>query len=193
MRHRHSGHTPRPLPALAYITAITLALATSGCHVNGPNEPTRPTEAAKALESLKSLPSLQETQTRLEAAMDQITTAASAIAPGITWTTALEFENAECDHPFEQTPGITRYLPNRIAENAAISEQQWSAIQDAAQQAAATLQATESQTMQNSPGNHDIGFYGPAGLFLKIGYRGNLVVASYTGCRLPNDQTHTTP
>jgi hypothetical protein len=43
--------------------------------------------------------------------------------------------------------------------------------------------------MRDSPGSHDIGFYGPAGLFVKVSYRGNLVVAGYTGCRLPREHT----
>jgi hypothetical protein len=193
MRHHHSGHTPRRHPALAYIAAITIALAASGCHVSTPQEPATPSGAADTLNTLKSLPSLEETQTQLQAAMDQTTTAASAIAPGVTWTTDTNAASSECAPPYDQSPGRSRYLPNRIAANAVISEQQWSDIQRAAQQAAASLQATESQIMQNSPGNHDIGFYGPAGLFLKISYRGNLVVAGYTGCRLPDGQTYTAP
>ena len=44
------------------------------------------------------------------------------------------------------------------------------------------------QVMKNEPGNHDVGFYGPTGLFIKVGYRGNLVVSGYTGCRLPRDK-----
>lgn len=40
-----------------------------------------------------------------------------------------------------------------------VSEQQWATIQEAAKQAAAKIDATEIQVMQNNPGNHDVGFY----------------------------------
>ncbi|WP_231977636.1 LppA family lipoprotein [Mycobacterium sp. E2989] len=30
--------------------------------------------------------------------------------------------------------------------------------------------------MLNNPGIHYVGFYGPTGIFIKVGYRGNLVV-----------------
>jgi Lipoprotein confined to pathogenic Mycobacterium len=30
--------------------------------------------------------------------------------------------------------------------------------------------------------------YGPTGIFIKVGYRGNLVVSGCTGCRLPRDK-----
>ena len=42
--------------------------------------------------------------------------------------------------------------------------------------------------MQNQPGFHDVGFYGPAGLFIKVAYHGNLVISGYTGRRLPRDK-----
>ncbi len=185
---KHSK-TRRPQQGLTHIIAITIALSASGCHVNGPYDPTPPTEAAKALQALKSLPSLEDEQAKLQAVIDQIASAASALVPGITWTTDNDTSSAECDHPYDQSPGVSRYLPDRIAADVAISEQQWAEIQHAAQQAAAALQATESQVMRDSPGSHDIGFYGPAGLFVKVSYRGNLVVAGYTGCRLPREHT----
>lgn len=177
MRHHRNAPT--------YISAIAIALVASGCHVNRPYEPTPPAESASALETLKSLPSLEDTQTQLQSAIDQIASTASAIAPGITWKTADNEDSGGCQHPYEQSPGVSRFLPNRIGVNALVSEQQWAAIQDAAKAAAATVQATEIQAMQDSPGNHDVGFYGPAGLFLKVSYGGNLVIAGYTGCRLP--------
>jgi Lipoprotein confined to pathogenic Mycobacterium len=45
--------------------------------------------------------------------------------------------------------------------------------------------ATDIQVMKNQPGNHDVWLSGPAGIFIKVGYQGNLVVSGYTGCRLP--------
>lgn len=72
-----------------------------------------------------------------------------------------------------------------MAANVAVSEQQWATIQEAARQAAAKIEATDMQVTHDNPGNRDVGFYGPTGIFIKVGYRGNLVVSAYTGCRLP--------
>ena len=33
----------------------------------------------------------------------------------------------------------------------------------------------------------------PTGISIKIGYRGNIVVAGYTGCRLPRDKKQQPP
>jgi hypothetical protein len=58
----------------------------------------------------------------------------------------------------------------------------------AAKVSAAKLGATDEQVMQDGPANHDVGFYGPAGTFIKIGYQGNLGISAFTGCRLPQDK-----
>ncbi|MBS4730126.1 LppA family lipoprotein [Mycobacterium sp. SM1] len=153
-----------------------------------PYEPTPPTDAAKALGVLKSLPSLEDTTAQVQTAISEITSATSKLIPGITWETADNADTGSCQRPYEQTDGKDYYLPNRIAEKISVSEQQWAQIQQAAKEAAAKLDATEVQVMKNQPGNHDVGFYGPTGLFIKISYGGNLVVSGYTGCRLPRDK-----
>ena len=53
-----------------------------------------------------------------------------------------------------------------------------------AKEAAATIGATKVQTMKDEPRNH-VWFTGPAGVFIKFSYKGNMVVSGYTGCRLP--------
>ncbi|BCP12373.1 hypothetical protein MINTM020_44710 [Mycobacterium paraintracellulare] len=93
-----------------------------------------------------------------------------------------------CQKPYEQTDGRAYFLPDEVAANVPVSEQQWAAIQEAAKEAAAKIDATDIQVMHDNPGNHDVGFYGPTGIFIKVGYRGNLVVSGYTGCRLPRDK-----
>ncbi|KAA8961773.1 LppA family lipoprotein [Mycobacterium sp.] len=153
-----------------------------------PYEPTPPSVAAKALQVLKSLPSFEDTQAQVQAAIDEIKTAASKIIPGITWETLEGGGGSTCARPYEQTDGREYFLPHEVAENVNISDQQWAPIQQAAKQAAAKLDATEVQVMKNQPGDHDVGFYGPTGLFIKVSYGGNLVVSGFTGCRLPRDQ-----
>ena len=170
------------------VAIVATVLVATGCHVKQPYEPTPPTEAAKALEVLKSLPSFEDTKTQVQAAMDEITAAASQLIPSITWETPNEGSGGTCLRPYEQTDGRDYFLPHEVAENVDVSEQNWAKIQEVAKEAAAKLDATEMQVMKDQPRNHDVGFYGPTGLFIKVGYAGNLVVSGYTGCRLPRDK-----
>jgi hypothetical protein len=75
-----------------------------------------------------------------------------------------------------------------VATGADISEADWVTILAAAKVSAAKLGATDEQVMQDGPSNHDVGFLGPAGTFIKIGYQGNLCISAFTGCRLPQDK-----
>jgi hypothetical protein len=167
---------------------VAIAITTTGCHVSQPNPPTPSTEATKALDQLKTLPSLEDTTTQVQAAIDEITTAASKAIPGIVWTTAGNEDTGNCETPYEQTDGKRYFLPNRVAENVAVSEQQWTDLLRIAEGAASKLGATEVQVMQDQPGKHDVWFTGPAGVFVKFSYKGNMVVSGYTGCRLPRDR-----
>ena len=80
------------------------------------------------------------------------------------------------------------FLPDRVAANVAVSEAEWAQIFQIAKDASAKVGATEIQAMHDEPGHHAAGFYGPAGLFIKVGYQGNLGISGYTGCRLPQAQ-----
>ncbi len=153
--------------------------------MNTPADPTPAGAATAALDELRSLPSLEQTRQQLQAALDETTAAATRLVPGLVWTVTDNAEFAGCPRPYNQTGGASAYLPNRLAADAAVSEEQWQGIQAATQAVAARLAATDVQVMQDAPGNHDVGFYGPAGLSLQLTYRGNLVVSGYTGCRLP--------
>ncbi|MDI3314401.1 MAG: LppA family lipoprotein [Mycobacterium sp.] len=156
--------------------------------MTGPDQPTSPSVAAKALEVLKSLPSLEDTQTQVQAAMNEIKTAASTLIPGITWETPHEGSGSTCARPYEQSDGREYFPPDAVAVRVPMSEQDWAKIQEAAKRAAAKLDATEVQVFQDKPGDHDVRFYGPTGISIGVGYRGNLVVSGFTGCRLPRDQ-----
>ena len=153
-----------------------------------PDEPTPPTDAAKVLEELKSLPSLEDTKIQVQSAMDQITTAASKIIPTIVWETGNNAETDSCQRPYEQTDGKRYFLPNRFAENVTVSENDWSEILNVAKASAAKIGATDVQVFHDQPGKHDVGFYGPTGIYIKVGYMGNLGVSGYTGCRLSGDK-----
>lgn len=163
---------------------VVLVLAT-GCDVNQQYQPTPSTDAAQAVEELRSLPSLEETTTKLQEALDSITAAASQRIPSIVWINGTNEDSGSCPAPYDTSDGISAYLPNRIAEDVAMSEQDWGDLLVVAKDAAATVGATDVQTMKDEPRNHDVWFTGAAGLSVKVSYKGNLVVAGYTGCRLP--------
>ena len=153
--------------------------------MNQPSPKTPPGHSANALQQLQALPSLEDTTAQVQAAMDQITTGATAVVPTATWQTATNADTNTCDPPYDHTDGRTYFLPNRISANIAVSEQNWADILRVAKDSAAKIGATDVQVMKNSPGDHDVWFSGPTGTFIKVSYGGNLVVAANTGCRLP--------
>lgn len=134
---------------------------------------------------LKALPSLEETTTQLQTAVNEITSAAGRLLPAEHFEDLHGGTTDTCEPPYEQTDGQRFFLPDRVAAHVTVSEGDWATIFPAATAAAAKLGATDIHTMHDQPGNHDVGFYGPAGLFIKLGYQGNLGISGYTGCRLP--------
>ena len=166
--------------------AATTLLAT-GCHVSQPGSPASSTDAAKAAEELKALPSLEETKARVQSAMAEITAAALRVIPTLVWVPVHGETPNGCDAPYDRTDGQNLFLPDLEAAGAQVSESDWQVILDAAEKSAAKIGATNKQVMQDGPGNHDVGFFGPAGSSVKIGYQGNLLVSGNTGCRLPQN------
>jgi len=171
-----------------WVAVFAALLALTGCHVKQPYEPTPPSEATQALHELQGLPSLEDTTAQVQGAMDEITAAASTLLPSITWQTPHEGSTGNCERPYEQTDGQRYFLPHRVAENVALSEETWAAILKVAKDSAAKIGATDVAVMKDQPGNHDVWFTGPTGISIKVGYAGNLGVAGYTGCRLPRDK-----
>nr|WP_221218799.1 MULTISPECIES: LppA family lipoprotein [unclassified Mycolicibacterium] len=179
----------RRRPRLALVaTVLATILTATGCHVAKPYEPTPSTDTTKAVTDLTALPSFEDTQTQAQAAVNEIASAVTALIPAAHFEDLHGGTTDNCERPYEQTGGKRYFLPDRVAANVAVSEGDWVKIQQAAKTVAAKLGATDIQTMQDQPGHHDVGFYGPAGLFVKVGYQGNLGISGYTGCRLPADK-----
>lgn len=164
-----------------------LALLTTGCTVPDPSPATPSTTAAQALQQLESLPSLEDTKAQLTTAVAQIKDAANRLKPELRWQSLNGETNDYCQTPYEQSDGERVFLPDEVAPTD-LSEPEWHTLLTAAKASAAALDATETQVMKDGPGNHDVGFYGPTGLFIKIAYQGNLMVSTYTGCRLPQNK-----
>jgi hypothetical protein len=171
---------------IAFVAAI--ALLATGCHVSQPGSPTPSTDPAQAVEQLKSLPSLEETKTQVQNAMRAITAAALRVIPSLVWLPVHGETPNGCGAPYDQSDGQSLFLPDLEAAGVHVSEPEWQTILAAAKEAAATIGATDTHVMHDGPANHDVGFFGAAGTFIKIGYRGNLVVSGSTGCRLPESK-----
>jgi hypothetical protein len=181
-------HTRRGRYVLLGAVAAAIALSTTGCHVPDPYPATPSTEATKALDELESLPSLEDTKTQLQDAVKEITTAATQLLPALTWDNLHGDTTGNCEAPYEQTDGKRYFLPDAVASGATVSETDWQTILAAAKTSAAKVGATDEQVVQDQPGNHDVWFSGPAGMFIKIGSKKDLVISTYTGCRLPQDK-----
>ncbi|VBA60395.1 LppA family lipoprotein [Mycobacterium attenuatum] len=181
-------HLDRGRSGLLSAAMTAIALAATGCHVENPDAPTPPSAAAHALAELKTLPSFEDTKVQVQDVMNEITTAASKIIPSIIWETLDEGSTGNCQQPYEQTDGKRHFLPDAVAVRVSVSETDWTKIVEAAKQAAAKIGVTNVQVIKDRPGDHDVWFSGPTGAFIKVGYRGNLVVSGYTGCRLPRDK-----
>ncbi|MGY4709207.1 LppA family lipoprotein [Mycolicibacterium sp. CBM1] len=177
--------TTRQIARLPLCGVLALIVATTGCHVEQPYAPTPSTAAGQALDELKSLPPFEATKAQLEDALTKITTLATQYVPGVVWQSADNAEGSSCSAPYEQTGGKAAYLANRVAENVTVSESDWERLLDIVKNAATAVGAAEVQVMQDQPGRHDVWFTGPAGMFVKFSYKGNMVVSAYTGCRLP--------
>ncbi|OBI81120.1 LppA family lipoprotein [Mycobacterium sp. E740] len=153
--------------------------------MNQPDQPTPSTDAAHAAEELRALPSFEETTSKLDSALNSITAAASQRVGSIVWVNGTNEDTGSCPAPYDKSDGMSAYLPNRIAENVVVSEDDWRHVLGVAKDSAATVGATDVQTLKDGPRNHDVWFTGTAGVFIKVSYKGNLVVSGYTGCRLP--------
>jgi hypothetical protein len=160
-----------------------LLLTATGCTMTHPGSP-QPTASAELNDKLMEWPSLEETKRQLQGAIDEISTAAATIVPGMKFSDYHGESGLKCDGPYADTAARGRYLPDRAGEGAKISEDQWAKIADVAKAAAAKVGATNVQVMKNSPGDRDVWFNGPGGSSIKLAYRVDLVISGYTGCRL---------
>jgi hypothetical protein len=143
------------LVALCAVTA-GMALAATGCHAEQPYASTPSTDSTKARDELKALPSFEDTQAQVQAAVDEIASAASAIIPAVAWKDLHGGATDKCEQPYEQTDGKRYFLPDRVAAGVAVSEADWASILQAAKDAASKIGAGNVQVLQDQPGNHDV-------------------------------------
>lgn len=177
----------RSLGAGISVVATGLLLLATGCDVSDRDPAPSQTSSVETRDQLNALPSLEETQAQVQAVIDEIKAAASAQQPGLSWQSLHGETRGNCEGPLQNTDGKRLFLPDAVA-SAQLSDAQWAAVLQTARQSAARLGATDEQVMQDSPGHHDVWFTGPAGLSVKVAYKGNLVISGFTGCRLPEEK-----
>ncbi|WP_100483797.1 LppA family lipoprotein [Mycobacteroides abscessus] len=152
--------------------------------MNNRYAPTPQTEAAKALEELKTLPSLEDTEARVQAAVDEIIAATTQLVPGVKWRKFDDRTIGNCEPPYDQSAGKRVFLPKYVSE-VPVPEENWHQVYEIARKEAAEIGATKSDALQDIPGKHDFRFYNDTGTAIRIGSQKTAMVAGYTGCRLP--------
>ncbi|MFI5776883.1 LppA family lipoprotein [Nocardia sp. NPDC051570] len=156
---------------------------------DNPYEKTGSAETAKAAEQLTKLPSLEETEARLQSAVEQLGTYISSLVPGLTWTWMDERSVQNCSPPYDQTHGQMVNLPNYVASSG-IPDDVWPQVAERTRQLAADLGATGSESFLDKPGSHAVRFYSKEGTSLQPGTKwidsqGAAAIGGNTGCRLP--------
>ncbi|MDI3314402.1 MAG: LppA family lipoprotein [Mycobacterium sp.] len=155
--------------------------------MKNPYKPTDPDAASKAAATLNTLPSLEDTQTQLKTTIEQIGTAASAIAPTLAWHWLDEPSRGGCSPPYEQSDGQEVLMPNYVS-NTPIPEENWQSVFDIARDAAAKLGANSIEVFRDAPGNHDVEFFDETGTTIRLGSQQVALISGSTGCRLPRDR-----
>ena len=143
--------THRGLGAGISVLVAGLVLLATGCDMPDSDPDTSSTSAVEVRAQLNALPSLEETRTQVQAAIDEVTAAASAQVPGLTWQSIHGETRGNCEGPFEKTDGKRLFLPDAVASTQ-LSDPQWESILGVARQSAARLGATDEQVMQRRPG-----------------------------------------
>ncbi|MFH5208790.1 LppA family lipoprotein [Antrihabitans spumae] len=135
---------------------------------------------------LRSQPSLEETEQQMNDIVLQITEAATAIVPTMSWATNNNRERSQgtCGQEYRDTGGLTVFLPQMGADQA-IPEKSWPQVLQSAREIARQAGITEIQVFADAPGNRDVRLYGENGNAIMIGYLTASVISARTGCRLP--------
>ncbi|MEV0294906.1 LppA family lipoprotein [Nocardia sp. NPDC050710] len=114
----------------AVIGMVAATVSMTACEYNPYPPPSREAEAsAEAL--LATLPSFEETDRRIQVAINEITTAATTIDPTVQWRREDQSGNpldykptGECSDAFAHTTGLARRFENYVAD-AVISRANW--------------------------------------------------------------------
>jgi hypothetical protein len=185
MRERHTTDTRPRRWSTAVAVAAVLTLTGCGSDVlDDPYEKPSPAVTADAAEVLKTLPTLEDTEQQITSAVEQIGAFVATLVPGKEWTWTRDRTSGGCLGRYGDTDGELVYSKNYLSKGP-IPDEVWPAVFEQARTLAAAIGATEYETFHDDPGNHDIRFYSPEATFITVSSRGNAVITSSTGCRLP--------
>lgn len=185
MRERHpTDSRPR-----RWMTAVAVAavLTLTGCGsdvLDNPYDKPGPAVTADAAAILESLPSLEDTEVQVRTAVERIAAFVDTLVPRREWTWTRDRSAGGCLGRYGDTDGESVYSKNYLSKGP-IPDAVWPAIFEQARTLAAAVGATEYETFHDDPGNHDVRFYSPEFTSITVSSRGNAVISSSTGCRLP--------
>jgi hypothetical protein len=166
------------------VALLVAVVVTGGCDRS---ESVKDVERIKIrIAELRSQPSLEETEQQMNDIVRQITEAATAIVPTMSWATNKNRERSQgtCGQEYRDTGGLNVFLP-QIGAGQAIPEKNWPEVLQSAREIARQAGITEMQVLADVPGNRDIRLYGENGNAIMIGYLTASVISARTGCRLP--------
>jgi len=155
--------------------------------LDSPYEKPSPAVTADSAAILETLPSLEDTEVQMTSAVEQIGAFIDTLVPGRKWTWTRDRSAGGCLGRYGDTDGELVYSKNYLSKGP-IPDALWPDIFEQARTLAAAVGATEYETFHDDPGNHDVRFYSPEFTSITVSSRGNAVITSSTGCRLPQEK-----
>ncbi|MEV0028978.1 LppA family lipoprotein [Nocardia sp. NPDC050793] len=176
--------------AIAIAAVLSLALIVGVWVVSDSSvEPTGEKETAEAAEALLARPTLESSVDQVRSVVEQIAAAGSEIDPRLQFRWIRESSSVDCAKPFDGTNGKVAHLRDLYAD-AVVPEISWSEFLERARKIAATVGATTSEVMADTPAegdrpaSHDVWFTSADGIIIKVASKRATVISGSTGCRL---------
>lgn len=155
---------------------LALLILTSCTTTEGPD--------VDPLADLQSRPSAADAVATYTAMQADVRAAVTAVDGRVVWKLEQPTATAGCGEPFDGLGGETTALETWSADGG-IPDDSWPAAADAARAAAARSGLTETTTVVDQPGRHQIRFTNSAdGTYATLGTEVNAVLAGFTGCFL---------
>lgn len=185
MRERQPNDTrPRRWSTAVAVAAVFTLTGCGSDVLDNPYEKPSPAVTADSAAVLATLPSLEDTEVKIQSAVEELGAFVATLVPGMEWTWIRDRSPSRCSEPYGDTDGELVYSKNYVAPGP-IPDAVWPAVFEQARTLAAAVGATKYQTFHDNPGNHEVRFYSPEATFITVGSGTAAVITSSTGCRLP--------
>ena len=139
------------------------------------------TDAARA--ELAARPPLSAAESSLDAVAQQVASAVSDVAGGLTFDPVYEARSGVCGGPFTGLDGMVTTLPALVAQQSV--NDRWPAVLDAARGVAEANGFPQLVVTVDRPDDHSVRFVAPDGAYLDVGSKVTTLVRGVTGCHSP--------